>query len=562
MASDKVAPKEWVDRIKLGEKFREEYGDARAWARFWRYYRNRFGERQLPINLVFAMARSLVPRIYFRNPRVVVTPTKPGFYWHAKVLERVDNWLIREMRVKKALKKVALDTFLYGTGIVKLGFDSEYGFSLEDVSETGGLPSDDMDTENLTEYDVNIKPGMPWVKRIAPDTFVVPWGTEDLDDVPWVAHKIVRLLEDVKNDPRYENTKDLGGTLSHKPLPREERTLYDQDERSAADTYVALWEIHDVKRHRVYVVAENYDKYLRNVPDDLSIEGLPYEAVTFNPDSDFFWGVPDALIIEPQQLEMNHARKMQALHERFSLVKLLAQRGAIKDEELDKLVDPNADPLAVVFTEVRPNEAFAPFQAHIPPDYTLYIRELRQDVREQVGFSRNQMGEFDVSTRRTATEAAIVEQAASIRVDERRDALADMLENIIRKVNQMIFTFWSDDRVVDIAGPDGRVYWVQFTGEEIRGEYTYKIDPESSLPVSSQTRKQEARELYMALAQNQRVNQDALLRHLLNQYETIDPEVFLAPSPQVQGLGVESAVPLQQFIQTAMQVGGVPGAAL
>ncbi len=555
---DKITPADWMNNIKLGKKFRKDYGGSDRWKLYSRYYRNDFEEGSVPLNMIFSMARSIVPRIYFRNPRVTVTPTQPGMWWHAKVLERIDNWIIREINIKKQLKRIVLDAFLFGTGVVKLGFDSEFGFSREDWSESGGYISDAREEDNLLEYDTNVKPGMPWVKRLSPKLFVVPWGTEDIDDAPWVAHMFVRKLEDVKADPLYKNTKDLKATLRYKPTVHDDseiRTLIDDE--NAREEYVELWEIHDVKRGRVYVVAADHDKFLRDVPDDLAIEGLPFEVLVFNSDPDFFWGVADPKIIEPQQIELNHARRMQALHERLAAVRMLAREGNIDHDEIAKLTDMDSDPVPVVFVKGSLGDSVMPFSIHTPQDYSLYVRELRQDIREQIGFSRNQMGEFDMSSRRTATEAAIVEQAAGIRVDERRDAVADLFEAVIRKINQMIFSFWDSERAANIVGPDGRTYWVSFTGDQITGEYNYKVDPESSLPVTNETKKREIMEVFSALSPIQGVNIEGLIRMLLSQYEWADADMVLAPSPATPGAFMEQAVPLGDFINQAQQIGGM-----
>ena len=63
--------------------------------------------------------------------------------------------------------------------------------------------------------------------------------------------------------------------------------------------------------------------------------------------------------------------------------------------------------------------------------------QCRADIREQVGFSRVNVGEFQGKNHVTAEAVRNVMQRGDIRVDERRDAVADVLTNIIRRINQI-----------------------------------------------------------------------------------------------------------------------------
>jgi hypothetical protein len=153
---------------------------------------------------------------------------------------------------------------------------------------------------------------------------------------------------------------------------------------------------------------------------------------------------------------------------------------------------------------------------------------VREDVREIVGFSRNQMGSFEESSgRRTATEASIVKSASMIRIDERRDVMTDFLERIIRKQNQIIFDTWNDERIIDIVGQDGAKYWLRFTGKEIKGEFSYKINPEEAIPEDRQTRRAEILEYIQVAANTPGVD----IKYLMESYarelgDWLDPQLL------------------------------------
>ena len=68
-------------------------------------------------------------------------------------------------------------------------------------------------------------------------------------------------------------------------------------------------------------------------------------------------------------------------------------KGQMKESELEKLF--SGDPKVAVAIDAGVGgdirKAVAMFQSHVPPDLANAAREVREDVREIIGFSRNQM---------------------------------------------------------------------------------------------------------------------------------------------------------------------------
>ena len=551
----------WQENLKLAKEFRKKVADYDKWKDWKAYYRNDYAPGIIPVNLIFSIGRSIIPRVYFRNPQVSVIPLKPGMEMQARIVEALDNWMVRRIGFKQTMKKVIQDAYLTGTGIIKLGYDSEFGYdpSVYDQGYEEPVFWDVGDYEEpYPEYNSKVFRGLPWALRIPGRDFLVPWGCESLDTAEWVAHRYLRRLDDIKADPKFENTKGLKGTHTHLEVDEDKirRELYKRDSQAE---YVELWEIYDKRERRIKVIATGYDKYLRNVEDDLYGGQVPYESLIFNDDGDYFWGISDCKIIEPQQLELNEIRTQYQEHRKLSLIKMLVDKGAISPEDFHKLesgeigriIPVNGDPRTVAHI----------LSPHIPPDLIMASREVRQDIRETVGFSRNQMGEFDDSTRRTATEASIVQQAASIRVDERRDVTANLFAQCVARMNKFIFQNWTDRHVLQVVGPEGGRHWVSFTGPQIAGDYELRVDPESSLPVTKESRKADALQLLGTLGPifaqigNQKGLQQ-LITHVLESYEGINPGNFF-PDPEGVGGNPENAIPINEYIQ---MMGGQGGA--
>lgn len=528
---------DWKDAIRMGIRYRQVYGRSKQWQTFKQYYRGYFTSGTVPVNIIYAIGRSLIPQIYFRNPRVSVIGMKPGYAPHALVLERIDNHLIRETGLKKQLKSMALDTYLCGRGPGILGYDSEFGynpeFAADEIAGDGSLTGFSESGKKI-EYNYNVYPGMPWFLRCNPMDFIVPWGTHEWGEAPWYAFRKMRPLRDIEEDPKYSNKANLKGPY---------RTRLENSDGDASKIlqedfkveFVELWEIHDQRTGKVMALTLDHDKFLRDEFDELQLDGLNARVLGFNEDTDYFWWTPDARLIEQQQLEMNDIRTMARLHRRVGLLKVLYDKNMVKPEELAKLLD--GDPKAAVAIDSGSagdiRKAVALFQSHVPPDLGIAAREVREDVREIIGFSRNQMGSFEESSgRRSATEAEIVKAASMIRIDERRDIMADMLTDVMRGYNQMIFKFWSTERVVDIVGEDGMRYWVRFTGREIKGEFAYKINPEESLPMSQGTKRLDTQEFIKMVSQIPGADVQYLISQYATTFDWLDPrQIFKNLSP-------------------------------
>lgn len=545
----------WKEEIRSGIRYRRIYGKDKSWEYYKTMYRGFWPRGTVPVNMIYAVARSVVPQVYFRNPRVYIQAKRPGFSAHAMVLERLDNYIIKEIGLKQQLKSGVLDCFLSGIGPGILGYDSEFGFNpsftVGSELEDSGLTSFNKKGEKI-EYTNNVKPGMPWFLRANPKDFGVPWGTDRWENARWFFLRKMRPLRDIKQDPKYSNTSGLKGNFNTKIERTDDGTTPTPQhlgEKDGDNEWVEIFEIHDKKTRRVYTLSLDHPKFLRDDIDELQIEDLPARVLGFNEDPDYFWWSPDARMIEVQQQEINDIRTMARKHRRVGLLKMIVDKNLPKDE-LDKLLD--GDPKAVarmdIGTQGDIRKVAAFLQSHVPPDLINYAREVREDVREIVGFSRNQMGSFEESSgRRTAHEAEIVRAASLIRIDERRDAMADYVESVVRGINQIVHKNWSSERIVDIVGPDGARYWVRFNGNDLRGEYHYNVSPEESTPQDSRTRRADAEKLLDIGVKIPGMDMRYLLRQYTRQFDWLDPRM-LFPQQEGAGRSPERALMFPDFV--------------
>jgi hypothetical protein len=150
------------------------------------------------------------------------------------------------------------------------------------------------------------------------------------------------------------------------------------------------------------------------------------------------------------------------------------------------------------------------------PNQQLAVEEdlLRANAREQLGMSRNQLGEY-TGGRKTAREVGTVDRASQLRMSRRGLAVKRLYQDSIRTTNNIIFSYWTLPRYVDILGEANARKWVQINGPALRGRYNYDIEFVDEAELNE--RKLMALQLYGQLAKDPGVDPVALREWLSGQ---------------------------------------------
>ncbi len=378
---------------------------------------------------------------------------------------------------------------------------------------------------------------MPWAKRAQAGTIVLPDGTYRMNEARWIANLIRRPKDDLLRDPRIKGAEGLTGSTS-----RGDSSISDAAVDSTLEM-VDLYEVRDRKFQKVFLFAPaggarhpgsaQGGRELMMVDNDpLQERGFPFKQVVFNDDDLVCWGVPHAQILEPQQLEANEIRTQTMHHRRAALVKLLVERSAMTPEDQAKLVSEDVN--AVIEVDGNPDRVAKVLQTSYIPNDLIQAESLNsQDVRETLGFSRNEFGEFQSRRGDTsAEEARNVHASSEIRVDDMRDAMADLLESVVREWMEMIFDFWGEEQVIDVIGPGGVSIWVSVNPRELRsGRYIVHIDPDSPATMSASDRETIAFARYNVLKDNPHVDPTLLTRYLINEMSGVEMDDLLKAMP-------------------------------
>jgi hypothetical protein len=524
---------QWIGELERGCDYRKDYGFEDAWSNLEAMFYSAGSFGSAP-NLISSNGDALISNVSMSNPYITVESMDIESVPGAKVLERVDNNLMSQLKVSPAMEQAALHAFLWGRGILKIGYDSEFGWDPEQMLGLGaqiGATFSQFDKKGNRIETGPARPGMPWVCACLPHDIVVPWGAIDDPRLPWIAHRVIRHIDDIKSDAKYSNKRDLQPTLSMKDfvgsytsrikplsfLGRSDRSFSKEGTDNAQ--FCELYEIHDRRTQSIKVLAVGHDKWLRDDEDRLQMDGLPFVTFSFTPTARTFWTTSDAFYLQPYQADLVDIFTQAAKQRRVNILKVLYEAGVIESDYVDKLTSTDVAPFIPVKATGEPigNKFHV---LNVPNNNPMLYNDaefIMRNARSTIGFSRNQMGEFEARGRRTATEAMTVQQAAEQRLDRRRLVIARAYEDVVRKINQIIFAFWGAPRWVEIAGKEGSE-WIMYTGQQLKGNYGYSVIL-SDEPI--RTRKSvmmESLQLYSALSQDPMVNQEELRKMLSDSF--------------------------------------------
>lgn len=562
----------WRTRIRNAEAYLRQDSRLQRWQEIREYYLNKRPRVGIRLNYLLGIGRAMIPQLYFKSPSISARPSPgrlsdPSALLKAKVIEAVDSEIIECNKLKGQYKLGILDAYRFNIAIFKHGYSSvstelpetarrdqpedasihpavqevlaEAGISMGDESEVELDPA-------LKKYSYHslIRPNFPWALRVPPEDFLVPWGSRNEHEIPWCAFRVRRALDDVKEDRNYKSSVtekfkanwNFGGPDAQLSLPMgpgssSYPTQYKQEFAFADEGWIYFYEVWDKREGQLLTFAlDQGEDFMRREKHNMPF-GLPVTIMRFNDDGEDFWGPSDAETVLPLIKEQNETRTIELDHKKIALLKLFVDKNAISDSERKKIESGEIGPIILV--DGNPQQSVFAFTPQLSRDLFAMSDVTRDDIRELIGYSRAALaGEEGKSTRRTATEANIIQQNLMLRGDERRDIMGDFIKDSFGdNINPMLFKFWKAPRFTSVTGYQEPV---QYIGSELEDKYTLKIAADSTIPVSRTVSKQEAQILFPLFRGDPKINQEELYRVFLDQMESVSTDRLFLPPEQAQ----------------------------
>lgn len=524
MSRDRT-PEQWRDEIESGLEYRRRFGLEDKWSQLEAiYYNVHESMANDGPNIFLSQGDAMLSLLTVPTPRVTVKPATPEAVDKAPILASLDNTLLEELGLEAEVETACLHAYLWGRGFLKHGYDSEWGYD-PSLDLGGNIPIGLTLTQlnkkgtRAIEYDASVVPGMPWTRAVLPHDIVVPWGTREISHAPWIANRVVRQIDDLKADRKYDHVRNINPQMSMEDFVNSYRSLYRPYKQMTARKeaeFVELWEIHEKATGKILAITWDSDEFHRNQENALQIDNqLPFSSLSFTPRARSFWTTPDAYYLLHVQTELSDVAVQRTKQRRLSVLKFLYDKNAISDEELQKLLSPDVGAAAAVDSGQELSKVIQKLE-NSPNQFLIQEEEhLRANAREQIGFSRNQLGEY-TGGRKTAREVGVVERSSQLRMSRRGRAVQSLYVDSIKIINGIIFNHWTLPRLVRVIGQQKAEEWVSLNGPSLRGRYSYRVDlvDDSQL----QAEEMEALQLYSFLAQDPGVDPIELRAFLINKF--------------------------------------------
>ena len=578
---------EYVDHVEKCSRWRDQQGYEYTWRRLIDLYRGKHwpsttsNEQDLiAVNLAFSTVNVIAPSVAVNYPKIVVQATKEENVDRAVFVEAIINYMWKHHNFRDPFRHAVKDFLIFGHGWLKVGwkfleqpqlvseiereslidqaFTEVADFAATSPELAADLPTDEDIYANIPQTIMRVVEDQPFVERISPfDVYVDPQATT-LEEASWIAQRLVRPLEEAKNDNRYKPSARK--RLSNNYVPDVDKEEIN-DKAQYLPEQVVIWEYYDMKANTLSVYADGADEFLIDPVAMPYAYGQPFVMVRNYDVPDQFYPIGDLESIESLQLELDKTRSQLMNDRKRYARKWLYHERSFGPEGREALESEDDGRMVPVVDENKPlSEVVVPMpQIPMSADMYNYSAIIEDDINTVSGISEYARGAMP-EIRRTATEASIIADAQNARAADKLAIVEICISHVARRVIQLMQQFMTGDQIARVTSVGGEDMFANYTRDDITGEYDFSVQAGSTQPMNDTIRKQQAISLMNAVAPlvGTVIDPAALAMHVLeNGFGIKDPAKFIMqaqPAPQE----AEEAVGEEQMVPPPPDLGGVP----
>ena len=597
----------YKQEVESSLKWREERFDP-IWREAIDFYRQRPPgydehdcEHKIQVNLIHSTVNIIVANTLLRYPKITVTPRRINQANYSRSVlgaalsESSINYYWRRYRYQEQFRLAFKDSVICGHGWVKCMWDfsePKERMTQEQFSEVFQDPDSDakratavaiqkapMGASELTptatqreqeRHGTDIIRDMPRVERISIFHMLVDPEATTMENARWVA-QIVR----VPNREAKENKK--WDKQARENLPTDDTTdsrHWNPDRRETSmemgpTDWVTYYEFYDMENGTWCQFSEGAERFLVKPAVMPYKFGLPFEFMGNHQVPDQFYPMGDVETLTDLQAELNIVRTQIIEDRKKYRRQWMYKPENVTDELVQMLESDSDDKMAPIQDDADFDDVMSPVP-QLPIDPQLYdvSAMVSRDIDVISGTTDYQRGGAPAG--RTATEAAILNDASQSRAAEKLFGVEQAMARISEKVVMLMQQYMTEKDVAILGNIDaiipnsptaqqvGNEVFYKFDRENIAGLYDFTVEAGSTQPVNEAVRRQEALQLanvmvpfvQTGLVDGQRVAEELLRRG----FGIDDPSTFLTNPSLLQQQAAAGAGPAAP----ATPVGGAP----
>ena len=470
-------------------------------------------EDQIVVNMAFATINVINPSVSVSNPRFTVSARKAEHEAQAMFTEEVINYLWRINRYHQQFRLCVNDWLCFGHGWIKVGYKfvtEPKVVSTTDDESTGNVSDEGVedreDKEGNVESEINVLDDRPFAERISPDDMFVDADGKTMDDIGWIAQRIRRPVNDVRVDKRYEPKarKEAQPTTSSRfdNMSSTSEATDNLSPTGAKDKgFVDVIEFYDIRRKTYCAFADGAtDGFLikpRKMPYAF---GHPFLMLRNYEVPDEFYPMGELQEIEQLQLELNETRTQMLNHRKRFARKYLYMEDALDDVGIVALESDEDNTMVPVNSGQDINRVIIPLPSvGTPPEFYNQSQMIEDDMDKVSGVSDYMRGNSP-DIRRTATEAAMIQDAQNSRGQDKMSRIENFLGQLGGRLIALLQQYMTGEQVVRVVGPSAMPIWITYDKDYIKGEFDLEVEAGSTQPQNETFKRQSAMQLVDAMA--------------------------------------------------------------
>jgi hypothetical protein len=524
-------------------------------------------------NVVFANTSALVPSIYAKNPTCEITANLrdnqeeggQDDYMRrcATVSERLANTLSSRraapgINLKPKARKAVIMSILTNISYLEVGYtfreqSSEQALQdLDRIAQEMSVAKEAKEIERLEgelealEEKVDfLNPSGPWVKfRHPKDVLTDPDALEaDLSDARWIMiaeylptpyiNAVYRMKQGEEWRSLYKPTHVVAGdgkgieeeinsfSLLKGKTDYRSYGFVDEDSFNKA-TRTKVWKVWDKISRRVFMYSDedwSWPIWVWDDPYNLDSYFTIY-PLQFYTDPEDDVGQSEVMYYLDQQDGINEVNAELRKIRRKLMGTLFYNKNVIRDASvIDAYIKGESEIAVGVDSPPDANLQQALF-ALLPPSanfmqlFEVFRNTLNAAVQRVSSVQPVMQGqEFKTNTTNEAIET--YNSTQQTRLDEKIDAVEDLIGQVLWAVIQMCLQFMPQEEVSAILGQDDGAHWKNLTPAEIRTGFSVRVVGGSSQKPTSKVKKQEALQMVQGLGQFAQAGQGVVIIKML-----------------------------------------------
>lgn len=462
-----------------------------------------FDPKAVNFNFLLSTANTVIPSILSEDPYVEFRSRTPMDEQCASTAEAGVNYAYVHGHANAAVHDVLVDTLLYSAGIGKvvfnpagnvvpvLHYDQDAHIDLEpdgddDDDDLKAMIDEEMGEIGMLPMEMDDGIDIPTLERVAPWNFLFPEGYDDINKCPWVAHKMLVRVEDLRMYPGFRVAPGI--TANESVMSPAANWIGATADYSASQepSFVTLYEMHYWVRkgkrlvRRIVWLLENstahgFDRVVRHIEDDSGMRGYPFVMLRMSrlPGKMYEARIADLATIQPIADRLNdELRNVLRHHELSSKQKYACAPGSLSGDSsfgdmLASAEDMVAAELPSQLQDVRSAVQLVQI-APMPPDVPFILNLLQRMMYEIGGVDVFQRGGV-ARKGTTATEVAVASQAFQDRANVRRRQVQKFVEDVARRYLDCMRRYWTTPVWIRSASGGGDDEYLEITAEKMGG---------------------------------------------------------------------------------------------